>query len=225
MRGICSFLVASVALWKQIADYTENNRQTERPAKNWGTFWVRLWDFIVSFHCSDLIKNKLAGERPHAYQTSLQVTPLESHFTVTDGAWLAGTEFWIWLLFVGSFERHGIIRDGLDPLQLAEKFLLFCSHSEEEEKKNSVQNIFVSINNRVWAWQPASISGSISSELSKLWLSPLLYIGCTIPLAFKDSATCTKEIYSHSQKKDLSRKEEIKRIITLHFHWGAKAQG
>lgn len=45
---------------------------------------MRLWDFIVSFYCSDLIENKLAGERPRAYQTSLQVTPLESHLTVSD---------------------------------------------------------------------------------------------------------------------------------------------
>lgn len=50
-----------------------------------------------------------------------------------------------------------------------------------------------------------------------------LYIGCTVPLAFKDSATCTKDkIDNHSQKKDVSMKEEIKRIITFHFHWGLK---
>lgn len=112
---------------------------------------MRLWDFIVSFHCSDLIKNKLAGERPHAYQTFLQVMPLDSHFSVSDGACLAGTEFWISLLFVGNFEKRGIIRDGLDPLQLAEEFLSHCGRSEEEEKKNLVQNSSVSSKNCVWA--------------------------------------------------------------------------
>lgn len=104
---------------------------------------MRLWDFIVSFYCSDLIKNKLLGERPRAYQTSLQVMPLESHFTVSNVACLAGREFWISLLFVGSFEKHRIIRDGLGPLQLAEKFLSHRSHSEEEEEKRLVQDISV----------------------------------------------------------------------------------
>lgn len=99
---------------------------------------MRLWDFIVSFYCSDLIKNKVAGERPRAYQISLQVTPLESHFTVSDVACLAGTEFWNSLLFVGSFEKHRITRDGLGPLHLAEEFLSHRSHSEEEEEKKLV---------------------------------------------------------------------------------------
>lgn len=102
---------------------------------------MRLWDFIVSFYCSDLIKNKLAGERLRAYQTSLQVTPLETHFTVSDVACLAGTEFWISLLFVGSFEKHRIIGDGLGPLQLAEKFL--SHHRRSEEEKQLVQHISV----------------------------------------------------------------------------------
>lgn len=102
---------------------------------------MRLWDFIVSFCCSDLTKTKLAGERVRAYQTSLQVTPLESNFTVSDVAFLAGTEFWISLVFVGSFKKHRIIRDGLGLLQLAEKFL--SHHSQSEEEKTLVQHIFV----------------------------------------------------------------------------------
>lgn len=77
--------------------------------------------------------------------------PLDSHFTVSDVACLAGTEFWISLLFVGSFEKREIIRDGLDPLQLAEEFLSHCGCSEEEEKKNLVQNSSVSSKNCVWA--------------------------------------------------------------------------
>lgn len=128
---------------QQIAGYTQNNRQTKSPTQSWGTFWARLWDFIVNFCCLDLIKYKLAGERPRAYQTSLEVTPLESHFTVSDVACLAGAEFWISLLFVGSFEKHRIIRDGLGSLQLAEKFLSHHSCSEEEEGKKIAPHISV----------------------------------------------------------------------------------
>ena len=101
---------------------------------------MRLWDFIVSFYCSDLIENKPAGESPRAYQASLQVTPPESHCTVSDVARLARTEFWLSLLFVGSFQKHRIIRDGPGPLQLAEKFLPHCSRSEAEEEHKLVQH-------------------------------------------------------------------------------------
>lgn len=62
---------------------------------------------------------------------------------VSNVAFLAGTEFWISLVFVGSFKKHKIIRDGLGLLQLAEKFLSHHSHSEEGEEKTLVQHISV----------------------------------------------------------------------------------
>lgn len=55
----------------------------------------------VGFHCQLLLfgfdQKQTSRERPQAYQTSLQVTPLESHFTISE------PPAWILLLFVGSF--------------------------------------------------------------------------------------------------------------------------